>query len=226
MLNQTLISVFSILIAATGISLVFKDYLASLLGGVILRCMRQVKPGVRIKVLIMPAFTLKGDVIKVGVVRTTLHEVGDGERLPSVRTGRMVKVPNFTLVNSPLVIYGEQITDEVIAYETRPFAHLDSVEEDMRTAITRGGHEVIDVGFYQKEDQLIIHGIFTVHTHEAGDVRGRILRAFLERRQTRGAAVEVSTPLEDGGGRAGTVPPLPSGLLVGPPPETTPHRRR
>jgi small-conductance mechanosensitive channel len=152
MLNQTLISVFSILIAATGISLVFKDYLASLLGGIILRCMRQVKPGVRIKVLIMPAITIKGDVIKVGVVRTTLHEVGDGERLPSVRTGRIVKVPNFTLVNSPLVIYGEQITDEVIAYETRPFAHLDTVEEDMRAAIAKDGHAVIDVGFYQKED--------------------------------------------------------------------------
>ncbi|MGH7422736.1 MAG: hypothetical protein ACREJ1_03550, partial [Candidatus Methylomirabilales bacterium] len=120
MQNESLISVFSVLIAATGISLVFKDYLASLVGGLILRQIRQVKPGVRIKVLIMPAITLKGDVISVGALRTTLHEVGDGERLPSVRTGRIVKVPNFTLVNSPLVIYDEQISDEVIAYETRP----------------------------------------------------------------------------------------------------------
>jgi hypothetical protein len=157
--------------------------------------MRQVMPGVRIKVLIMPAITLKGDVIKVGVVRTTLHEVGDGERLPSVRTGRIVKVPNFTLVNSPLVIYGEQITDEVIAYETRPFIHLDTIEEDMRAAIIKDGHEVIEVGFYQKEDQLIIHGIFTVHTHQACDVRGRILKTFLERRQARLPYSEASTPV-------------------------------
>jgi len=195
MQNESLISVFSVLIAATGISLVFKDYLASLVGGIILRRIRQVKTGVRIKVLIMPAITIKGDVISVGALRTTLHEVGDGERLPSVRTGRIVKVPNFTLVNSPLVIYDEQITDEVIAYETRPFTYLDTLEEDMRAAITKDGHEVIEVGLYQKEDRLIVHGIFTVHTHEAGDVRGRILKAFLERRQARAAHAEASIPV-------------------------------
>jgi hypothetical protein len=193
MQNQTLISILSVLIATTGISLVFKDYLASLLGGIILRRIRQVKPGVRVKALVAPAITIKGDVISVGVVRTTLHEVGDGERLPSIRTGRIVKVPNFTLVNNPLVIYGDQITDEVIAYETRPFAHLDTVQEDMRASITRDGHEVIDVGLYQRDDQLIIHGIFRVHTHEAGDVRGRILKTFLERRHARRAVAETAS---------------------------------
>lgn len=160
MQNQTFISILSVLIAATGISLVFKDYLASLLGGIILRRIRQVKPGARIKVLITPAITVKGDVI------------------------------------SPLIIYGERITDEVIAYERPPFAHLDSVEEDMRAAISKEGHEVIEVGFYQREDSLIIHGIFTVHTQEAGDVRGRILKAFLERRHSRAIAAEASKPAE------------------------------
>ncbi len=193
MQNQTFISILSVLIAATGISLVFKDYLASLLGGIILRRIRQVKPDVRIKVLISPAITIKGDVISVGAVRTSLHEVGDGERLPSVRTGRIVKVPNFTLVNSPLVIYGERITDEVVAYESPPFEHLDTIEEDMRAAIRKEGHEVIEVGFYQKEDRLIIHGIFKVHTHEAGDVRGRILKSFLERSRAR-CATPASAP--------------------------------
>ncbi len=194
--NQTFISILSVLIAATGMSLVFKDYLASLLGGIILRRLRHVKPDVRIKVLITPAITIKGDVIIVGAIRTSLYEVGDGERLPSVRTGRIVKVPNFTLVSSPLVIYGEQITDEVIAYESRPFTHLDTIEEDMRAAITEDGHAVIDVGFYQKEDQLIIHGIFKVHTQEAGDVRGRILKAFLERRHARAAAADTPSSVE------------------------------
>jgi hypothetical protein len=196
--NQTLISILSILIAATGISLVFKDYLASLLGGIILRGIRQVKAGVRIKVLITPAITIKGDVISVGAIRTSLHEVGDGERLPSVRTGRTLKVPNFTLVNSPLVIYGEQITDEVVAYESPPFAHLDTIDDDMRTAITREGHEVIEVGFYQKDDRLIVHGIFRVHTHEAGDVRGRILKTFLERRHSRDTMTQASSAVEMG----------------------------
>lgn len=198
MQNQTLISIVSILIAATGISLVFKDYLASLLGGIILRRIRQVKPGVRIKVLITPAITIKGDVISVGAIRTSLHEVGDGERLPSVRTGRVVKVPNFTLVNSPLVIYGEQITDEVVAYVSPPFAHLDTIEEDMRKAITNEGQDVIEVGFYQKDDRLIIHGIFRVHTHEAGDVRGRILKTFLELRHSRDMMTQASSAVETG----------------------------
>ncbi len=142
-------SVLSVLIASTGVSLVFKDYLVSLPGAIILRRIRQVKLGGRINVLITPAIPIKGDVIPVGAMRTSLHEVGDGERLPSVRTGRLVKVPNFTLVNSPLVIYGEQITDEVIAYESPLFSHLDTIEEDMRTAICQEGHEIIEVGLYR-----------------------------------------------------------------------------
>ncbi len=196
--NQTLISILSIIIAATGISLVFKDYFASLLGGFILRRIRQVNPGVRIKVLITPAITIKGDVISVGAIRTSLHEVGDGERLPSVRTGRILKVPNFTLVNSPLVIYGEQITDEVVAYESPPFTRLGTIEEDMRTAITKEGHDVIEVGFYQRDDRLIIHGIFKVRTQQAGDVRGRILRTFLEQRRPRETMTPASSPVERG----------------------------
>ena len=194
--NQMVISILSVLIAATGISLVFKDYLASLLGGIILRRIRHLKSGVRIKVFVGPTITIKGDVISVGAIRTSLNEVGDGERLPSVRTGRIVKIPNFTIVNSPLVIYADQITDEVIAYESRPFAHLDAIEEDMRDAIIEDGQEVIDVGFYQREDHLIIHGIFKVHTQEAGDVRARILKSFLERRQARAAATAPSSPVE------------------------------
>jgi hypothetical protein len=92
--NQTLIPILSVLIAATGISLVFKDYLASLLGGCILRR--------------------------------------------------------------------------------------------------------IEVGFYQRDDRLIIHGIFKVRTQEAGDVRGSILRAFLERRHSRDAMTDASSPIERG----------------------------
>jgi hypothetical protein len=150
MQNETLISTFSVLIAATGISLVFKDYLASLLGGFILRNIRQVKAGVRVKVLVGPAVTIKGDVISVGAIRTT---------------------------------------------ETRPFTHLETVDEDMRAAIAKDGQEVVDVGLYQREERLIIHGIFKVQTHEAGDVRGRILVSFLERRQARAAVAEPASPV-------------------------------
>jgi hypothetical protein len=143
--NQTLIPILSIFIAATGISLVFKDYFTSLLGRFILRRIRQVKPGVRIKVLVAPTITITRNVITFGSIRTSLHEVDDGERLPSVRTGRILKV-----------------------------------------------------GLYQKDDRLIIHGIFKVRTQEAGDVRGRILRSFLQRRHSRHAMTHASSPVEKG----------------------------
>lgn len=185
---HTLLSILGVLFAATGFSLVFKDYLASLLGGIIIRWVRQVRPDVRIKILMSPNITIKGDIRSIGAIRTTLHEVGDGEHLPSVRTGRTVKVPNFALVNSPLIIYGDRITDEVLAYESRPFAHLEVLEADMTAAITAEGHNVVNVSIYQKDDRLIIHGIYHVKTQEIGDVRGRILRGFLERRRARATA--------------------------------------
>jgi len=59
----------------------------------------------------------------------------------------------------------------------------------------KDGQEVVDVGLYQREDRLIIHGIFKVQTHEAGDVRGRILVSFLERRQARAAVAEPASPV-------------------------------
>lgn len=183
----TLIPLIGILVATTGLGLVFRDYLASLLAGIILRANRKVKPGARVKVMVQPNMVLKGDVISIGPIRTSLHEVGDGEHLPSVLTGRIVKVPNAALVNSPIVIYGDQITDEVVGFEMLPSAHLETVEEDMRAAIVEAGHEVVGVGLYQREDKLVVHGIFREQAAHQGDSRSRIIKGFLVRRSERQA---------------------------------------
>lgn len=182
---NSLIPLIGILVATTGLGLVFRDYLASLLAGLILRTNRKIKPGARIKVMVQPNMVLKGDIISIGPIRTSLHEVGDGEHLPSVLTGRIVKVPNSALVNSPLVIYGEHITDEVVGFEMLPSLHLDTVEDDMRMAIEEAGHKVLGVGLYQREDKLVVHGIFREQAVHQGDSRSRIIKAFLIRRSGR-----------------------------------------
>jgi len=164
---------------ALGFALVLKDYIASLIAGIVFRFVGHIKRGRRVKILATP--TIKGDILEVGPIRTSLMEVGDGERLPSVQTGRIVKIPNFMLLNNPVLIYGDTIIDEVIAYTNCPNPDLSSVVGHMKEAIVSQGHKVIEVGVYQKEDRLVVHGIFESNPKDLTDVRSNILREFLEK---------------------------------------------
>ncbi|MEM4747290.1 MAG: mechanosensitive ion channel [Archaeoglobaceae archaeon] len=172
---------FQILItlaSALGISFVLKDYIASIIAGIIFKKVKHIKPNTRIKILTNPV--IKGDVLSVGILRTTLREVGDGERLPSVHTGRILKIPNFFLFNNPVVIYGDVITDEVVAYVENDKFRLEFVEF-MREAIEEEGHKVIEVGVYQKEKFFIVHGIFESSICGMVDVRSKILLRFFKK---------------------------------------------
>lgn len=171
-----LLSIFSSL----GMSFVFKDYIADLLATVVIRKTKDIKVGNRIKISSGGAVT-KGDIMEIGMLRTTVMEVGDGERLPSVRTGRLIKVPNYMLISNPVMIYGDTIIDEVISYIPRPYPDSQLLEESMRQAIINNGHGLIEVGLYQKDDRLVIHGVFEVKTSEMGDERSKILKEFLVR---------------------------------------------
>jgi len=167
---------------ALGFALVLKDYIASLIAGIVFRSVGHIRRGRRVKMLTVP--TIKGDILDVGPIRTSLMEVGDGERLPSVQTGRIVKVPNFMLLNNPVLIYGDTIIDEVVAYMNCPGSDLNSVVGHMKDAIASQGHKVIDVGVYQREtpeDRLVVHGIFESNPKDLTDVRSNILREFLEK---------------------------------------------
>lgn len=180
MVEASHITALAVILSALGSSFVLKDYISNLVAYAVLRRGSRndkLNSGVRIKILTSPI--IKGDIIHIGPLRTTLMEVGDGERLPSVQTGRTVKVPNFMLVNTPLVIYGDTIVDEVIAYLQPPFSNLDELVNKMKEAIVSCGHEVVEVGLYQKEDRLIVHGIFKVKTSEIADERAKILKTFL-----------------------------------------------
>ncbi len=164
---------------ALGFALVLKDYIASLIAGVVFRFVGHIKRGRRVKILATP--TIKGDILEVGPIRTSLMEVGDGERLPSVQTGRIVKIPNFMLLNNPVLVYGDTIIDEVVAYTNCPSSDLSCVIGHMKDAIASQGHKVIEVGIYQKEEQLVVHGIFESNPKDLTDARSNILREFLER---------------------------------------------
>jgi len=175
--TSLLITVASAL--ALGFALVLKDYIASFTAGIVFRSVGHIKRGRRVKILTVP--TIKGDILNVGPIRTSLMEVGDGERLPSVQTGRVVKVPNFMLLNNPVLIYGDTIIDEVIAYTNCPNPDLGIVIGHMKEAIASQGHKVIEVGVYQKEDRLVVHGIFESNPRDLTDARSSILREFLEK---------------------------------------------
>ncbi len=159
-------------------SFVFKDYIADLIATVVIKKTKDIKIGNRIKITNGGAVT-KGDIMEIGILRTTVMEVGDGERLPSVRTGRLIKVPNYMLINNPVMIYGDTIIDEVVSYIPRPYPDTQLLVDSMKHAIISNGHGLIEVGLYQKDDRLVIHGVFEVKTSEMGDERSKILKEFL-----------------------------------------------
>lgn len=172
------VSILATLLGALGFSLAFKDYIASLMAGIIVRRVKSIKTSTRVKILASPV--VKGDIMNIGWLRTTLKEVGDGERLPSVQTGRIVKVPNFLLFNNPVLIYGEEIIDEVVVHLRNDPANFNSsLVENLRRAIEEEGHKVIEIGLFQKEDSLVVHGIFQTSTQETADVRSKILARYL-----------------------------------------------
>lgn len=163
------------LVSALGFSFVLKDYVASIIAGIIFRKVKHIRPNRRIKVLTNPI--IKGDIVEIGWLRTTLMEVGDGERLPSVRTGRILKLPNFFLFNNPVLVYGDRIIDEVVAHVEESKFRPELVDV-MRRSIERLGQKVVDVGVFQKEKYFIIHGIFESETCSMVDVRSKILIEF------------------------------------------------
>jgi small-conductance mechanosensitive channel len=197
----TYIPLLSIVFSSMGMSFVFKDYIADMIANVVIKKTKDIKPGNRIKITAV-GLTTKGDVMDVGLLRTTIMEVGDGERLPSVRTGRLIKVPNYMLINNPVMIYGDTIIDEVISYIPRPYPNSQLLTDSMRQAITNNGHGLIEVGLYQKENNLVIHGVFEVKTSEMADVRSKILKDFLTRSRQVGEtaekpAADVQIPLQN-----------------------------
>lgn len=186
-----------IIFSSMGASFVFKDYIANLISTLVIKRSKDIKVGKRVKINVPGVPTTKGDIMDIGILRTTVMEVGDGERLPSVRTGRLIKVPNYMLISNPVMIYGDTIIDEVVSYIPRPYPDSQLLVDSMREAIVNNGHGLIEVGLYQKEDRLVIHGVFEVKTSEMADERSKILKDFLVKsRQIQEGPRMQETPAE------------------------------
>src|SRR5712692_8011250 len=135
---ESYIPFLSIVISTMGVSFVFKDFIGDLLATMVIKKTGDIKVGKRIKIMV-PGNITKGDIMEISLMRTTVMEVGDGERLPSVRTGRLIKVPNYMLMSNPVMVYGDTIIDEVVAYVPRPYPDSQSLLDSMKEAIINNG---------------------------------------------------------------------------------------
>jgi len=171
----TVLGVFS----TVGVTFIAKDYIASLLGGLMMRKDARIKPGTRVKIMVTPS--LKGDIEKVGWVRSSLMEVGEGDRFPSVRTGRMLIVPNSILMNSPMMIYGEEVVDEVIVHIDSDFPDPEAAIQCMKDAMVEAGVKVKDVNISHKTDSLVVYGFYKADPDSMSDRRSEITSLFLKK---------------------------------------------
>lgn len=77
---------------------------------------------------------IKGDVRGIGMLHTTLEEVGEDEKLGGELTGRLLHVPNLTILDLPVLNYSKDysVKDEVI--------HSDYLVDEIRIPITTGSN--------------------------------------------------------------------------------------
>jgi len=172
----SLFVIFSIFASALGVSWVSRDYLSSLIGGLIIRRVKHINPGTRIKILGQQV--VKGDILHIGLFRTLIAEVGTGGQLTDIRTGNIYLVPNFIMINSPILMYGRKLMDQVVAYvDSNPEEAACLMQEAMKEAKVK----IKEVDVYQSKEKFIIYGIYEPRTKRVSNVRNEILEAFVSK---------------------------------------------
>lgn len=89
-------------ILAIGLALALQKYVASFFSYFMIGISRIYKPGDRIRI-----GNIKGDVRWVGLIHTTLEEVGEDEKLGGELTGRILHVPNLVILDQPVLNYSK-----------------------------------------------------------------------------------------------------------------------
>jgi small-conductance mechanosensitive channel len=89
-------------IIAIGLALALQKYLASFFGHFVITFSRIYDLGDRIRI-----GNIKGDVRRVGLLHTTLEEVGEDEKLGGEVTGRLLHVPNLLILDQPVLNYSK-----------------------------------------------------------------------------------------------------------------------
>ena len=89
-------------IIAIGFALALQKYIASFFSYFVITFSRIYDLEDRIRI-----GNIKGDVRRVGLLHTTLEEVGEDEKLGSELTGRLLHVPNLIILDQPVLNYSK-----------------------------------------------------------------------------------------------------------------------
>ncbi len=89
-------------IITLGLALALQKYTASFLAYFVITFSGIYGVGDRIRIN-----NVKGDVRKVGLLHTTLEEVGEDEKLGGELTGRLLHVPNMLILDQPVLNYSK-----------------------------------------------------------------------------------------------------------------------
>src|SRR5713101_4734127 len=73
-----------------------------------------------------------GDLLATMVIKKT-GDIKVGKRIK-------IKVPNYMLMSNPVMVYGDTIIDEVVAYVPRPYPDSQSLLDSMKEAIINNGN--------------------------------------------------------------------------------------
>jgi len=139
-------------ILAIGLALALQKYIASFFAYFYINFTRIYEPGDRIRL-----GNVKGDVRRVGLLHTTLEEVGEDEKLGGELTGRLLHVPNLVILDLPVLNYSKDysINDETIS--------SDYMFDEVRIPITtdsdaQAASELLD-SILKKQDKACVREV-------------------------------------------------------------------
>ena len=89
-------------IVTIGLALALQKYIASFFAYFVITFSRIYDLNDRIRI-----GSIKGDVRRVGLLHTTLEEVGEDEKLGGELTGRLLQVPNLIILDQPVLNYSK-----------------------------------------------------------------------------------------------------------------------
>ena len=139
-------------IIAIGLALALQKYIASFFAYFYINFSRIYNPGDRIRV-----GNIKGDVRRVGLIHTTLEEVGEDEKLGGELTGRLLQVPNLIILDQPVLNYSKDYStnNDIIS--------SDYMYDEVRIPITidsdaQAASELLD-SILKKQDKTYIREV-------------------------------------------------------------------
>lgn len=136
-------------ILAFGLALALQKYTASFAAYFVITFSKIYDLGDRIRI-----GNIKGDVRSIGMLHTTLEEVGEDEKLGGELTGRLLHVPNLVILDQPVLNYSKDYSEN---YKTIP---SDYMFDEVRIPLTLNSNpekaaELLE-GILKDQDEVYI----------------------------------------------------------------------